>query len=120
MHNPVLTLQFRNVPTGNTPLDTWNLAWDWTCNVVVIAPHQSKANVVMENSIVFKTLQVSSYDAAIRPQAVRLCSPLRQCTLLGKGRDEAVGQGAWLSGAWGVAEGVLLFGVAVGGCCDDL
>eukprot|EP00041_Stephanoeca_diplocostata_P036426 m.1331337 g.1331337 ORF g.1331337 m.1331337 type:complete len:461 (-) comp24863_c1_seq1:3265-4647(-) len=68
---------------GNTPIDTWNLAWDWTCNIVVIAPHRSKAvqdagEVSAESSIVFKTLQISYYDSAIRPQA-DLTEELEDC-----------------------------------------
>eukprot|EP00035_Acanthoeca_spectabilis_P003750 m.95127 g.95127 ORF g.95127 m.95127 type:complete len:445 (-) comp12319_c0_seq1:185-1519(-) len=44
--------------SSNTLLD-WNIAWDWSCNIVVVGPSKEGPNFV---------LQVSEYDAEVRPQ----------------------------------------------------
>jgi len=48
------------------PLPQWNIVWDWTCNIVVIAPE------VTTDTTKFATLQVSEYDLQVRPQPTLL------------------------------------------------
>lgn len=48
------------VSWNNTvPLKEWAIAWDWACNVIVVFPEGGT----------MKTLMVSEYDNAVRPQS---------------------------------------------------
>eukprot|EP00040_Diaphanoeca_grandis_P025946 m.144533 g.144533 ORF g.144533 m.144533 type:complete len:445 (+) comp30381_c0_seq1:74-1408(+) len=45
-------------------LERWNIAWDWVCNFIVLAP----SNSAHAEGTVFETLMISEYDGAVRPQ----------------------------------------------------
>lgn len=51
---------------STSSMENWNIAWDWTCNILVICPQNVKGKTT------FHTLQVSEYDSQVRPQPALL------------------------------------------------
>jgi len=45
-------------------IDTMNIDWDHTCNVVALNPEQHN------DSVIYRVLQISEYDGQVRPQVV--------------------------------------------------
>lgn len=97
--DPVKGMTFRSGPmsqiTTSAPINALNMAWDHTCNVVVLAPSLSN------NATVIETRQCSEFDGQVRgrpPYAILPGSVCQNCWRKVPGPaalDQGRGQSIW-------------------------